>query len=132
MKKFLLITALLGITYVLTAQRQYAKESILSSGQWVKIATFKPGIYKIDAAMLLKMGFVDKISSEGIRLFGNGGEVLPESNSIIFSDDLSENAISVADGGDGFFDANDYLLFYASGPNLWKFDSLKSKFIYFL
>ena len=71
-----------------SAQRQYAKESVLSAGQWVKIAADKPGVYKIDAAMLLNMGFVGKTNSNGIRLFGQGGEVLPDSNEAIFSDDL--------------------------------------------
>jgi hypothetical protein len=113
-----------------SAQRQYAKESILSAGQWVKIAADKPGVYKIDATMLLAMGFVGKTNSNGIRLFGNGGEVLPESNEAIFSDDLIENAITVVDGGDGIFDGNDYLMFYANGPNRWKFDSLASTFNY--
>ena len=130
MKKFLLIIVLLVMLCDASAQRQYAKESVLSAGQWVKIAADKPGVYKIDAAMLLNMGFVGKTNSNGIRLFGNGGEVLPESNEAIFSDDLIENAITVVDGGDGIFDGNDYLLFYATGPNHWKFDSLASTFNY--
>jgi hypothetical protein len=130
MKKFLLILALHGIMCVVSAQKQYAKESILSNGQWVKISVDKTGIYKIDVSMMQSMGFIGKINSEGIRLFGNGGEVLPESNKMIFSDDLIENSISVIDGGDGFFDGNDYILFYACGPNHWKFDSSASKFNY--
>ena len=128
MKRLLIIIVQLGIVFLASAQRPYINKSVLSTSQWVKIAVEKSGIYKIDAATMKKMGFVGKINADGIRLLGNGGGVLPTDNSSVAADDLIEKAISVLDGGDGFLDGNDYLLFYAPGSDQWKFDSLSSKF----
>lgn len=128
MKRLLILTIQLGIVFLAPAQRLYTNKSVLSTSQWMKIAVETSGIYKIDAATLKKMGFMDKINTDGLRLFGNGGAVLPTENTLVAADDLIENAISVVDGGDGFFDGNDYLLFFAPGANQWKFDSLSQKF----
>ncbi len=128
MKRLLIIIVQLGIVFLASAQRPYINKSVLSTSQWVKIAVEKSGIYKIDAATIKKMGFVGKINTDGIRLFGNGGGVMPTDNSSVAVDDLIENAISLVDGGDGFFDGNDYLLFYAPGSDQWKFDSMSQKF----
>jgi hypothetical protein len=77
------------------------------------------------------MGLVSSsISSSAIRLFGNGGAMLPESNAVARPDDLMENAIEVVDGGDGVFNNNDYLLFYAAGPHQWLKDSTTRHFIH--
>jgi hypothetical protein len=63
------------------------------------------------------MGLVSgNISSAAIRIFGNGGAMLPEWNAVPRPDDLQENAIEVVDGGDGVFNNNDYLIFYAPDP----------------
>ena len=128
MKRLLVIIVQLGIVFLASAQRPYSNKSVLSTTQWVKIAVEKSGIYKIDATTLKKMGFVGKISTDGIQLLGNGGGVLPTDNSFVVADDLTENAISVVDGGDGFLDGNDYLLFFAPGSDQWKFDSITQKF----
>lgn len=130
MKRLLIIIVQFGIVFLASAQRPYISKSVLSTSRWVKIAVEKSGIYKIDVATLKKMGFVGKINTDGIRLFGNGGGVLPTDNSSVAADDLIENAISLVDGSDGFFDGNDYLLFYAPGSDQWKFDSLSQKFNY--
>jgi hypothetical protein len=128
MKRLVIIIIQLGIVFLASAQRPYINKSVLSSSQWMKIAVEKSGIYKIDAATIKKMGFVGKINTDGIRLFGNGGGVLSTNNASVPADDLIENAIYVVDGGDGFFDDNDYLLFYAPGSNQWRYDSLSQKF----
>jgi hypothetical protein len=111
-------------------QRQYSASSVLSSGVWLKISVDSPGIYRVGSDLLKKGGVASQIKSSSIRLFGNGGRVLPTSNSASVVDDLVENAISVFDGGDGSFDEKDYFLFYAPGPNDWRFDSTFSTFKY--
>ncbi len=111
------------------AQRVYADHSMLATGNWVKLGVTQEGIYKIDANSLAGMGLVNgSISSSAIRLFGNGGAMLPESNAVPRPDDLLENAIEVVDGGDGVFNNNDYLIFYAPGPQQWLKDNSIKRF----
>ena len=111
------------------AQRNYASNSILSAGNWYKIALTKEGIYKIDLAFLSRLGInTSQINSSSIQLFGNGGAMLDEKNNTPLSDDLIENAIKVIDGGDGILNGNDYFIFYAPGPNRWLKDSINKRF----
>ena len=113
------------------AQRSYNTNSVLSSGFWGKIAIKDAGIYKVDVALLTALGFnVSGISSNTIRLFGNGGTMLSEKNADRPIDDLAENAILVVDGGDGLFNGGDYFLFYAAGPDRWLNDSANKRFIH--
>jgi len=88
--------------------------SILSSGNWYKIAVGETGIYKITYNDLINMGVdVNSINPKNIRIYGNGAGMLPELNSQSRPDDLAENAIKVIGEDDNVFDANDYILFYA-------------------
>ena len=110
-------------------QRTYKPVSVLSSGVLGKISLKESGVYKVDVAFLSGLGFsTSNLASGSIRLFGNGGAMLSESNADIPIDDLMENAIQMVDGGDGLFNGNDYFLFYANGPDQWIKDSLNKKF----
>jgi hypothetical protein len=111
-------------------QRQYASTSVLSTGAWYKISIFSRGIYKVDAAMLARVGLSLPIPSSQIRLFGNGGQMLSEQNAEPRPDDLKENAIWVSDGGDGNFSGSDYFLFYAPGADKWAFDPQANRYRY--
>jgi len=111
------------------AQRSYKNSSVLASGNWYKIAVKEPGIYKVDMAMLNKLGIsTSNLASASIRLYGNGGAMLPEACNGSITDDLAENAIEVVDGGDGIFNGNDYFLFFAQGPDIWTKDSVNQRF----
>ncbi len=113
----------------LSAQRVYAPNSVLATGNWYKIAVKQEGMYKVDLALLSGMGIAASgISSTSIRLFGNGGAILPENNAIPRTDDLVENAIEMIDGGDGIFNGTDYFIFYAAGPHHWEKDSINQNF----
>ncbi|MFN4285348.1 MAG: type IX secretion system sortase PorU [Lacibacter sp.] len=110
-------------------QRSYRDNSILATGNWYKLAVRQSGVHRVDMATLQALGInTQNLSSASIRLFGNGGGMLPEANSIARPDDLQENAIWVSDGGDGIFNGNDYFLFYAQGPDQWEKDSLNQRF----
>jgi hypothetical protein len=109
-------------------QRQYTSNSVLSTGAWYKISIFSRGVYRVDASMLSRVGLSLPVPSAQIRLFGNGGQMLPEQNAGSRQDDLKENAIWVDDGGDGNFAGNDYFLFYAPGPDTWEFDAQTSRY----
>ncbi|MBC7848418.1 MAG: hypothetical protein H7Y31_01715, partial [Chitinophagaceae bacterium] len=85
-----------------SAQRSYAPNSVLSNGNWFKFSVAQPGIYKIDLAFLAQLGVsTSNLSSASVRIFGNGGEMLPEAANGTRTDDLVENAIWIEDGGDG-------------------------------
>lgn len=129
MRKPVLILMALFLTCVARSQRIYRANSVLSNGTWYKISINNAGTYKIDLAFLSKLGInASGISSGSIRLFGNGGQMLSESNAGPWADDLQEIPILVSDGGDGVFDGNDYLVFYAPGPDRWLKDSLNQRF----
>ena len=130
MKKCLIFLTLTGIFFVSQGQRKYLNTSVLSTGQWIKIAVPQAGVYKVTGSDLRAAGLTGNLASGQIRLFGNGGEVLPESNAVQIQDDLKEVAVDLSDGGDGSFDANDFFLFYAPGPHQWKRDSSSAGFLY--
>jgi hypothetical protein len=113
----------------LAAQTRFADRSVLSAGKWIKFSTTAEGVYSISGDDLRKSGF-ENVATARIRLFGNGGRVLPESNAIEAPDDLKELAIWVEDGGDGQFSGNDYLLFYAPAASQWVFDSISRQVVF--
>jgi hypothetical protein len=111
------------------AQRSYAPNSVLASGNWYKIGVKTEGVYKIDINLLTGLGIsTANLSSASIRLYGNGGGMLEENNALSRPDDLFENPIEMVDGGDGLFNGTDYFLFYAPGPHRWIKDSLNQNF----
>ncbi|MEN9684690.1 MAG: type secretion system sortase PorU [Bacteroidota bacterium] len=110
-------------------QRSYAANTVLSTGNWYKIGVLKEGIYKVDINLLTSLGInISNLSAASIRLYGNGGGMLDESNAGPRPDDLVENPIEVFDGGDGIFNGQDYFLFYAQGPQRWIKDSVNQLF----
>ncbi len=118
-----------NISFAGITQRTYTSNSVLSSGTWYKIAVKAPGVYKMDISFLNNLGIsTGNLASGSIRLYGNGGQTLAETNAGSWTNDLKENAISVVDGGDGVINGTDYILFYANGPDDWVKDSANSKF----
>jgi hypothetical protein len=94
--------------------------SVLSEGNWFKFSVDTTGIFKIDRSFLQEIGIAtNNLNPKKIHIYGNGGELLPESNGDFRYDDLQENAILVEGEEDNSFDANDYILFYAKGPHSW-------------
>lgn len=126
--KLLLAISCFSLAFSSFAQRSYAPQSVLASGNWFKISVDAPGIYKMDVAQLNALGIAGNIPSNQIRLYGNGGGMLQEANSSRPIDDLAENAIQVVDGGDGVLNGSDYILFFAQGPNQWLKDSANRRF----
>lgn len=92
---------------------RYAENSMLAQGRWVKIAVSERGIHQITSAELVKMGFknIDKV-----RLYGYGGNILPETNIHTLPDDLCEVPLWRESGR---------LLFYANGTVSWNYKSGK-------
>ncbi|MBC7863533.1 MAG: type IX secretion system sortase PorU [Bacteroidia bacterium] len=98
----------------------FANSSVLASGNWYRLGTTQAGVYKIDRNFISSLGLdPDSINPQNIRIYGNGGQMLPESNLVYRNDDLVENAILVTGEADGSFDNGDYALFYAQSPHQW-------------
>jgi len=99
---------------------RFKSTSVLRSGtgSWYKLGVSKDGIYKIDYNFLKKLGIhMDSLNPNGINIYGNGIGMLPVSNSVYRPDDLLKNSIFISGDSDGVFDEEDYILFYAKGPN---------------
>ena len=97
--------------------------SVLSSGTWYKFAIDTTGVFKIDANFLRNLGInTNSINPNNIKIYGNGGKILPELASDFRYSDLQENAIYINGAEDGSFNSNDYILFYGIGPHSWTTD----------
>ncbi len=95
--------------------------SVLASGKWYKMSLTSTGMYKISRSELESMGVpVSSINPKNIKLYHNGGGILPVVNRDERHDDLVEIPIYVSGENDGSFDNNDYIIFYARGPVTWK------------
>jgi len=105
--------------------------SVLATGNWYKFPITKDGVYKLDFAYLKSLGINPAaINPAQIRVFGNGGGMLPQLNSDTRYDDLIENAIQVVGGQDGRFDEIDYVVFYAKGPHTWTYDTATNSYVH--
>ena len=96
--------------------------SVISEGKWYKISTNTNGIHSINYSDFNQLGITQNdIPIDAIKLYGNGGGMLPKLNSTFRNIDLVENTIQVYDlNGNGIFDNLDYILFYGMSPNVWK------------
>jgi hypothetical protein len=91
------------------------------------------GVYKLDYNFVKSNSGVDpaSIAFNNIGIFGNGGGMLPEINNAPRYDDLQENAVlRVDNNNNGRMDADDYILYYAQGPNEWKYDNAIGRFVF--
>ena len=93
MKKQFFLT-LLYVFIITNLFGQY--NSVLSEGKWFKISTNKSGVYKLDYSSILSLGVtVNNLQISSIKLYGNGGGMLPKLNSDFRHNDLVENAINI-------------------------------------
>lgn len=105
------------------AFRVNSQNSVLATGDWYRLGIVSDGMYKITPEFLTSIGIsASSINPNNIRIYGNGGGMLPEANAAFRYDDLVENPIEVVGAADGRFDPGDYVLFYGEGPHKWHFD----------
>ncbi len=98
----------------------YANRSVLANGTWYKFKIDTTGLFKIDKELLQRIGIsTSGLDPKNIRIYGNGGNMLPQLNAEFRYDDLQENAIFIEGEQDGTFDNEDYILFYGQGPDHW-------------
>ena len=97
--------------------------SVLKTGNWKKFYVQKSGVYQISKAFLKELGFDVNVDPQKIKIYGNGGRMIPLTNSEPYPIDLAENAIQFVGEGDGVFNDGDYILFYAEGVDNYNTDS---------
>jgi hypothetical protein len=98
--------------------------SVLASGDWYQFYVEKSGVYKISKGFLQQLGLdISKVDPKKIKIYGNGGRMLPLLNSTYYPSDLAENAIEIVGESDGVFNNEDYILFYAEGVDTWNNES---------
>ena len=82
----------------------YATQSRLSTGKWVKISIPESGVYEITGEELQAMGFDDP---SRVRLYGQGGILIPEYLNGKAVDDLAPVPV---------LRVGDKIIFYGNGP----------------
>ena len=105
----------------------FKDNSVLASGQIYKLKIEKSGIYKLTYSYLNSMGINPKqIEVSKIQLYNNGGGKLNQLVEETYTDDLLEISYFSSGLSDNSFDENDYILFYAGGPDKWYFNEVKN------
>ncbi|GAB1307560.1 type IX secretion system sortase PorU [Urechidicola sp. KH5] len=101
-----------------------AFNSVLNTGNWYKFAIDTTGVYRINRSFLQSLGIkTNDVDPRTIKIYGNGGAMLPNRNSDFRYDGLQENSIYISGEEDGSFGSSDYILFYAKGPETWDINS---------
>lgn len=106
--KLYILLLLSVLTFTAKAQSRYTKQSLLSTGRWVKIRVPEEGVYQLTPTTLKSMGFSDPSS---VRLYGYNLPFLPEQCIENLDDDLTELPLYRRDNGT--------LLFYSCGTTRW-------------
>ncbi|AWM13176.1 peptidase C25 [Flavobacterium sediminis] len=128
----------ISFTYTLSTSSERAlnysavqmSNSVLATGNWYRFYVEKSGVYRIDKSFLQSLGFDTNVDPHNIKIFGNGGRMIPLQNASDYLADLEENAIQFVGENDGVFNDNDYILFYAEGVDVWNDESLTSVNLY--
>jgi len=107
-----------------TAFRTEISNSVLSSGEWYKFYIEESGVFQLTKGFLSSLGVnVNSVDPRTIKIYGNGGRMLPLLNAENYPFDVVENAIKFVGEEDGSFDNGDYILFYGEGPKTYSEES---------
>lgn len=121
--------SIISIIYLFYFLNNINAQSVLKEGNTYKIAVTESGIHKIDADLLNQIGInINTINPKNIHIYGYGSGMLTQANNEFRYEDLPENAIFVSGEDDGSFDNQDYILFYASSPDKWSYNSTEQLF----
>lgn len=99
----------------------FKPESILKSGNIYQLSVSQSGVYQIKTDFLRSQFKIDPagIDPRQIKLYAGQSGMLPYAVNLPNIDDLEEIPIKIFGEEDGRWDTNDYMVFYAEGPNLW-------------
>jgi hypothetical protein len=99
----------------------FKNQSVLASGNWIKLSTSFSGIQKISYSRLISLGITNPAN---VAIFSNGGYMLPKMNNIDYPDDLTQIPVFHYKDKNG----QDCVFFYSTGSVEWKYDSQSGKF----
>jgi hypothetical protein len=98
--------------------------SVLSSGQWYRFYIDKSGVFQLTKSFLGSLGInTNSLDPRTIKIYGNGGRMLPLLNSENYPFDVVENAVKFVGEEDGSFGNSDYIVFYGEGPTTFSEES---------
>lgn len=124
----LLFFCFLTIYPFFKAISQYSDNSVLANGDWFKLGVPASGVYKLDYAALQSLGVnLSNLQIENIAIYGHRGGMLPEMVGSPRTDDLRKLPIKVV-ASSASFGINDYILFYAEGPDLIRYNSSTNQY----
>ena len=105
-----------------TKKKSVKISSVLKDGDWYKISVSENGVFQLTFSDLQTLGInTTNLNVNSIRLYGNGGGMLPRLNSDFRHQDLQEDAIEIVDNNNnGIFESGDYLLFYGEDVDIWE------------
>lgn len=110
------------------AQPTFAHHSKCANGTWYKIPISETGIYKLTTSDIAAL---NGTPCNHIALYGAPGGMLSSNNMDEHIDDMVPTAIEVVDANkNGVFEADDYILFYGEGANIWRYVSNDQRFEY--
>ncbi|NCD40685.1 MAG: type IX secretion system sortase PorU [Bacteroidia bacterium] len=107
----------------------FVAESKLAEGNWYTFYTEVEGMHQLSVADLEAMGVpVASLKPSTLKIFGNGGGMVPVSIQDARYDDLNEIAIIVTGAADGIFDGSDKIIFYGHSPHRWTYNVARDAF----
>ena len=96
--------------------------SIFHTGSWYKISTSQDGVHIISYQDLLDFGIdVNNLDPRNIRIYGNGGNMLPKLNQEEVFLSPQQKSIFVYGESDGVFNQTDYILFFGQSSTNWTY-----------
>ncbi len=113
----ILILFMACVGSVMAIQHEYAAQSQLAKGKFVKIAVTETGVCRLTYEELKNMG----LNPAAVRVFGYGGAMLTQDFNQRKIDDLPAVPFYMHKGADGVFGAGDYILFYTQGLVSWEY-----------
>ena len=105
---------------------QQAMHSALSEGEWWRVRITDEDLYRLSGN---DINALVGSSINDIIMCGSLGGPLASTNGQKRPNDLEEISIEIHDNdGDGLFDSDDYILFYATGADRWSYDSNSTRY----
>lgn len=110
-------------------QTRSTNNSKLATGNWYKILVRNTGVQLLNQAFFNNAGIsLAGVNPQNIRVFGYAEGMLPENPISNVPATLPEIPTFIQGGGDGVFNTNDYLLFFAKGTNVWEWSESSEEF----
>jgi hypothetical protein len=114
--------------------RDYVQNSVLASGNWIRIGVNKTSMHKI-TYKFIKSNFGIEPANIHFSNFGVFGNYCGQLNEVAgqapISDDLLELPLFVTDkNGNGKFDSDDFVLFYGESPHTWTYPGNHQPFVH--